>query len=116
MIVGVQGSKNFNDYSIYLRAMTRAMALFNKGDKEFTIMSAGPQNVNGHVMEFTNIAENTFKSNGVKVKVVKVPPSWFEKNMHDVDFFAYFCQPKESVSPLVRHAEDKDVEVAVYRY
>ena len=116
MLVGIQASKNFKDYNIFLRAMGTALSSMKSGDTEFTIMSAGPNNVNAHAMEFANISERSLKTRGIKIKVVKVPPSWFEKNMHDVDYFMYLSLPKETPSNLVRHAEDKDVDVAVYRY
>lgn len=115
MIVGIQGSRNFNDYSVFLRAMGTALYDLD-GDTEFTIMSAGPVRINEMAMEFSNVSERSLKARGIKIKVVKVPPTWFKTNMHVVDFFAYFSLPKESVSDLVRDAEDKDVEVAVYRY
>jgi hypothetical protein len=33
-----------------------------------------------------------------------------------MDYFAFFSQPKENVSDLVREAEDKEVEVGIFRY
>ena len=116
MIVGIQGSRNFTDYSIFLRAMGTALSGLTEGDSEFTIMSAGPVRVNDMAMEFSNISERSLKARGIKIKVVKVPPSWFKKNMHVVDHFLYFTLPKETLSDLVREAEDKDVEVGVYRF
>ena len=116
MIVGMQGSRNFTDYTIFLRAMGTSLASLPEGDTEFTIMSAGPVRVNEMAMEFSNISERSLKAKGIKIKVVKVPPKWFKSNMHVVDYFVYFSLPKETPSDLVREAEDKDVEVGVYRY
>jgi hypothetical protein len=116
MIVGVEGSRNFTDYSIFLRGMRTALSSMKENDKQFTIMSAGPVRTNEMVMEFSNVSERTLKSLGIKVKVVKVPHKWFLKNMHVIDHFLYFTLPKETISELVREAEDKDVDVGVYRY
>jgi len=116
MIVGMQGSRNFNDYAVFLRAMGTSLASMEKGDTEFTIMSAGPSKVNSFAMEFSNISERSLKSQGIKIKVVKVPPSWFKSNMHVVNYFMYFSLPKETPSELVREAEDKDIDVGIYRY
>lgn len=116
MIVGMQGSRNFNDYTIFLRAMGTALSSLPEGSTEFTIMSAGPVRINEMAMEFSNISERSLKAQGIRIKVVKVPPKWFLSNMHVIDYFMYFSLPKETLSELVREAEDKDVEVGVYRY
>lgn len=116
MIVGIQGSRNFNDYTIFLRAMGTALSMLPEDATEFTIMSAGPLRVNEMAMEFSNISERSLKARGIKIKVVKVPPKWFKSNMHVIDYFMYFGLPKEPTSDLVREAEDKDIEVGVYRY
>lgn len=116
MKVGIQGSKNFNDYAIFLRAMGTALSSMPDGDAEFTIYSAGPSHVNSFGQEFSNISERSLKARGIKIKLVKVPPSWIKTNIHDIDYFAYFCKPKEPMSELVDVAEAKDVSVGVYRY
>jgi hypothetical protein len=116
MLVGMQGSRNFSDYAVFLRAMGTALASLKEGDTEFTIMSAGPSKVNSFAMEFSNVSERSLKARGIKIKVVKVPPSWFKSNMHEISYFMYFSLPKETPSDLVREAEDKDIDVGVYRY
>lgn len=114
MILAIQGSKSFSDYTIFLRAMGTALSTLSEGDDEFTIFSAGPAQINSFAQEFINVSN--WKSRGIKAKLVKVPPSWIEDNIHDVNYFAYFSKPKEQVSPLVDLADAKDVEVGVYRY
>ena len=117
MIVGVQGSRNFNDYSVFLRAIGTTLSMLDQsGDKELTIMSAGPSKVNSFALEFVNVSERSLKARGIRAKVVRVPAAWFKTNMHDVQYFMYFSHPKESVSDLVREADDKDIEVGIYRY
>jgi hypothetical protein len=116
MIVAIQGTRNFNDYNIFLRAMGTALSSISEGDKTFTIFSAGPANINAMAMEFSNVSERGLKSRGIRIKLVKVPPKWIKENMSSVDYLAYFSKPKEPLSDLVDVAEDKDVEVGVYRY
>ena len=113
MIVGIQGSRNFNDYTVFLRAMGTALHDLD-GDEEFTIISAGPYRINEMALEFINVSN--WKSRGIKAKVVKMPPVALKERIADLDYFVYFSLPKESESDLVREAQDKDVEVGIYRY
>lgn len=116
MIVAIQGTRNFDDYVIFLRAMGVALSSMPEGDKEFTIYAAGPANVNSMGMEFANISERSLKARGIRIKLKKVPVSWLEDNIYDVDYFAFFCLKKEPASQLVRKAEAKDVEVHIYQF
>jgi hypothetical protein len=56
------------------------------------------------------------RSNGIKSKVVKVPPSRLKSLMGEMDYFAFFSVPKEPEGYLVKEAKDKDVEVGIFRY
>lgn len=113
MIIGIQGSKRFNDYKVFIRAM--GTALYDLGeDTEFTILSAGPHRVNEMALEFINVSN--WKTRGIKAKVVKMPPVALKERIIDLDYFVYFSLPKEPVSDLVREAENKDIEVGVYRF
>jgi hypothetical protein len=116
MIIGIQGSKKFTDYSVFLRAMGTALYSMKEDDDMFTIMSAGPSRLNSMGLEFSNVSERSLKARGIKIKFVKVPAEWFVKNMQEVDYFMYFSLPKEPTSPLVSRAEYNDIEVGVYRY
>jgi hypothetical protein len=116
MIVAIQGTRNFNDYNVFLRAMGTSLSSMDLDDKEFLIFSAGPVNINTMAMEFSNISERSLKARGIRIKLTKVPPSWIRNNIHDVDYMAYFSKPKEPVSDLVDLAEDKDIAVGIYRY
>lgn len=116
MIVAIQGSRNFSDYNVFLRAMGTALSSMDRNDKTFIIYSAGPININSMGMEFSNIAERSLKARGIKIKLNKVPPSWVKENIRDIDYFAYFSKPKEPVSDLVDLAEAKDIEVGIYRF
>ncbi len=116
MIVGIQGTKSFEDYAVFLRGIGNALRDLPEGDMEFTVMSAGPININRFALEFVNISERSLKARGIKAKVVKVPPSWIRDNINSVNYFLFFSKPKEDYSDLVKLAESKDIEVGVYRY
>lgn len=116
MKIGIQGTKAFEDYAIFLRAMGTALRSLPEGDTEFTVFSCGPRQINSFAMEFTNINERSLKAYGVKIKLVKIPPSWIKENIGTVDYFIYLSKPKEPVSELVDLAEAKGIEVGIYRY
>ena len=115
MIMGVQGSRNFCDYDVFMRAMRTALSSM-ENDSELYIYSAGPANLNNMAVGFANITERTLKSQGIKIQVRRVPPSWFEEYMKDIDLFAYFCTPGEQNSKLVDVAEAADKIPYIYRY
>ena len=73
MIVAVQGTKDFNDYQVFLRAMGVAMSAMQEEDRELLIYSAGPAKVNSMVSEFSNLSERGIKARGKKIKFFKVP-------------------------------------------
>lgn len=116
MIVGIQGTKNFEDYAIFLRAMGTALASMPEDDNDFFIYTAGPARINSFAMEFTNITERSFKSRGKRIKLIKIPPAWLAENMHNINYLAIFSKPKEPLSKLVEKAESHGVDVGVYRY
>lgn len=116
MIIAVQGTKSFDDYVIFLRAMGTAMSSMAPDDNLITIYTAGPMHINSMVLEFSNVSERSLKARGKRIKIVKVPPSFIETNLHDVDYLAFFSKPKEPVSALVDAADSKGIEVGVYRY
>jgi len=116
MIVAIQGTKTFDDYQIFLRAMGTALRDLPEGDKEFIVFSAGPVNINQFGMEFMNVNERSMKGYGIKTKFVKVPPSWIDENIDQINYFAFFSKPKETWSKQAQHAHDKDANLWVYRY
>jgi hypothetical protein len=116
MKVGIQGTNAFEDYSVFLRAMRVALSEIKEGDEEFFIYTAGPAKVNSFAMEFINITERSLKAQGIRTRVFKLPPKALKENIHTMDYFAFFSQPKESTSDLVREAEDKDIDVGIFRY
>jgi hypothetical protein len=116
MIVAIHGSRSFSDYNIFLRAMHTALTQLPEDDKMITIMSAGPAQINSFGQEFSNITERSLKARGIRIKLVKIPPSWIKDNISNVDYLAYFSKPKESLPDIVTLADSKDVEVGVYRF
>lgn len=116
MIVAVQGTPEFDDYSVFLRSISVALSGMHEDDKEFIIYSVGPANINSFVSEFSNISEKGMKARGKKIKFYKVPVSWVEENIQYINYFAYLCKPKQKTSKLVGVAELNNVEVGIFQY
>ena len=49
MIVAVHGTTDFDDYQVFLRAMSVALSGLKNEDKEFIVYSAGPVKINSFV-------------------------------------------------------------------
>lgn len=116
MIVVVQGSNSFDDYSIFLRAMGVAMSSMPANDNELIVYSAGPVNINNYTAEFCNLTERSMKSRGKKIKYYKAPQEWVSENIGFINYFAYMCKPNEHPSKLVATAQLNNVEVGIFRY
>jgi hypothetical protein len=116
MNVVVQGTTDFSDYNIFLRAMGVAMSGMGEEDKELNVYSLGPVKINSMVSEFCNLSERGMKARGKKIKYYKVPFSWVEENMEYMNYFAFLSKPKQPVSKLMANAELQGKEVGVFRY
>lgn len=116
MKIGIQGTKTFNDYTIFLRAIGTALSTMTDDDKHVTIFSVGPAQINSYGLEFSNISERSLKARGIKIKFVKVTETWIKENIADIDYLAYFSKPREPYSDLVNLAEEHNIDVGVYRY
>lgn len=116
MIVGVQGTPNFNNYNIFLRAMAVALSELKDSEKEFYLYSVGPANVNDMAMEFVNLSERGMRSRGKSIKLFRVTPQWLEKNIDSFDHFAFVANPKERVSNLVSLSKSKNINTNVYNF
>jgi hypothetical protein len=116
MIVAVQGTSEFNDYNVFLRAMSVALSGMKEDDNEFIIYSVGPAKINNFVSEFSNLSERGMKARGKKIKFYNAAPSWLDTNMNQVNYFAFLSKPNESKSRLVSIAESKNIEVGIFRY
>jgi hypothetical protein len=116
MIVAVQGTSKFNDYNVFLRAMSVALSGMKEDDTDFIIYSVGPAKINNFVSEFSNLSERGMKARGKKIKFYNTAPSWLDTNMNQVNYFAFLSKPNESKSRLVSIAESKNIEVGIFRY
>ena len=116
MIVVVQGTSDFEDYSVFIRAMGVAMSGMSEDDKEFYVYSSGPARINSMVSEFCNLSERGMNARGKKIKYYKVPVQWVYENLDYVNYFAFLSKPKQPVSKLVAEAELKNIEVGIFRY
>ena len=116
MIVAVQGTKSFDDYNIFLRAMGTVMMSMDADDKTIVIYAVGPRRVNQMAREFCNVSERSMKARGLKIKCVNFPVQVVQERLDEVDYVVYLSKPKEPVSQLVDMAEEKDIEVGIYRY
>lgn len=116
MIVAVQGTSDFNDYDVFLRAISVALSDMPEGDKQVLIYSVGPANINSFVSQFSNISERSFKARGKKVKFFRVPQSFVEEQISTIDYFAFLSKPKQPISRLTKLAEDANIEVGIFQY
>ena len=116
MILAIQGTKTFKDYNIFMFGMRVALSSMINADKEINVYLAGPAGINSMAQEFFNVSENSLKARGIKLKVNKIPPSWISDNADDIDFFAYYCLPKEGKSKAVLSAEEVDADVRIFKY
>lgn len=114
MMVGVQGTKAFNDYAVFLSGMALVLRRLKDQDTDLTIFSAGPKRVSDMALEFVNVSN--FKARGITAKVVRVPEKWVKENHHKLEMFSYFANDKEPFSELVNFLDSKDVDVQVHRY
>lgn len=114
MNVAVQGTKEFSDYTIFMRAM--GVALSECSDDEFNVYTAGPARVNSYTAEFCNLSEDGLKRRGIKVRYFKVPPSYIEENIDSFNYVAFLSTPNQRPSRLVASAELAGVETGIFRY
>lgn len=114
MNIVVQGTKEFSDYNVFLRAM--GVALSDVDDGEFNVYSVGPAQINSFTAEFCNLSENSLKQRGIKTRFYRVPPSAIEENWGAVDYFAFLSTPNQRPSRLVSSAELAGVETGIFRY
>jgi len=114
MNVAVQGTKEFLDYTVFMRAM--GVALSSCKDGEFNVYSAGPAQINSFTAEFCNLSESGLKRRGIKVRYYKVPASAIEENWSAFDYFAFLSTPNQRPSKLAASAELAGVETGIFRY
>ena len=116
MIVAVQGTKEFNDYNVFHRAISVALSGMKENDNEFIVYSVGPARINNFVSEFCNLSERGMKARGKKIKFYNTAPSWLDTNIEQLNYFAFLSKPNEQKSKLVQTAELKNIEVGIFKY
>jgi hypothetical protein len=116
MNVVVQGTNDFSDYNVFIRAMGVALSGMSEEDNEFNIYSVGPARINSMAFEFCNVSEKGMKARKKKIKCYKVPSQWVEENMEYINYFAFLTKPKQPISKLVGKAELQNIEVGIFRY
>jgi hypothetical protein len=116
MIIVVEGTKDFNDYEIFMRAM--GVALSNPSlDSDIQVWSLGPHKINSFTAAFCNSSENFLKSKGLKISFYKVNHGWVAENLSSVNYFAFFSLPKEQESRMCKAAQQiEGCEVGIFRY
>lgn len=116
MKVLVQGSKEFEDYSVFMRSMAVALSSLKGDEDRLEIYSIGPKNINGFVTGFVNLSEDGMRARGMSIRKYMVPHRWVEDNMDSIDYFIYLTTPGERDSRLAALADEAGVEVGVFRY
>ena len=114
MIIAVQGTKRFQDYDTFMRAMGVALSQPNN-ESIIEVWSAGPHKINSFTAAFCNSAENYLKQKGFKVVFKKLPENYIEENIDYVSYLAFFSKKNENQSKLVSIGELADIEVGIYR-
>ena len=115
MNIAIQGSKKFDDYQVFMRAM--GVALSDLGDGGVAnIYTVGPHKVNSFLAGFVNLTEDGMKARGMGIKWHKVSYNWLRDSLDIIDYFIYLSKPKEHPSALCATAERKDIEVGIFRY
>lgn len=116
MKVVVQGTNEFNDYQVFLRAMAISLSSMQQEDDEFIVYSVGPNQVHSFVSEFCNVSEKGLKARGKRVRFYKTNPQWVEENINDINYFAYLSKPNQYVSKLASFAQSSNVELNVFSF
>lgn len=116
MMVVVQGTKEFSDYNVFLRAMAVALTNLHEDDPYFYVYTLGGKNINEFVFEFCNLSERNMKARKKKIKYYTVPNSWVEENMHEINYFAYLYTPGQTISKIAQTAQNAGVELGLFQY
>ena len=114
MIIAVEGTKAFNDYPTFMRAMSVAMSQTNSNN-EFEIWSAGPYKVTNFAAAFTNSSENYLRNRGYRIFLKRLPLQFVKDNISDVNYLASFAKRGEPASHLSHLASEVGVEVGIFR-
>ena len=99
MIVVMQGTPEFNDYNLVLRAMG---VLLSENDDTYTVYTIGGHKLNQQVAEFANVAK--LQERGVNFKV-RLRPA---RSLDDYDLFYFFCNTGDHLSRQAAEADNNN--------
>lgn len=118
MMVVIQGTNEFKDYSIFLRAMGVVLSSMHKDDNELVIYTAGSKDgkVLEFAMEFCNVSEKGMKLRGKKIHMYKTTDAWITEYLEAMNYFAFFSNPKQPLSALAKKAKERGVELGIFQY
>lgn len=116
MIIAVEGSKTFDNYDIFMRAMGVALSK-PMSSNEIQVWSLGPHKINSFTASFCNSSESFLKNKGFKINFYKVSHAWVAENLSSVNYYAFFSLPKDQESRMCKAAQDiEGCEVGIFRY
>lgn len=116
MIIAVEGSKTFDNYDIFMRAMGVALSKPTL-DSDIQVWSLGPHKINSFTASFCNSSESFLRNKGFKIHFYKVAHPWVAEHLSSVNYFAYFSLPNDQVSRMCKAAQEiEGCEVGIFRY
>jgi len=115
MNIIVQGTKEFADYPVFVRAMGVAMSDMGD-DKDFNVYTVGPVNINNYTAQFCNMTETSMRARGKRIRFYRVPAIEVESNMDNFQWFGFFADPAGKPSHLFYAAAATDMETAIFRF
>jgi hypothetical protein len=118
MMVVVQGTNEFKDYSVFLRAMGVILSSMQPEDKELAVYVVGSKNgkISEFAMEFCNLSERGMKARGKKINMYKTTDAWVNTYLSQMNYFAFFSNTKQPISVLAKKAKDQGVELGIFQY
>jgi NADPH:quinone reductase-like Zn-dependent oxidoreductase len=81
MVIAVEGTKNFSDYDVFMRAMGIALST-GTSDNKIQVWSLGPHKINSFTAAFCNSSERFLKNKGYKIVFHKVNAQWIAENIN----------------------------------
>lgn len=118
MMVVIQGTNEFKEYSVFLRAMGVVLSNMKPEDKELALYVVGSRNskIQEFAMEFCNLSERGMKGRGKKIQMHQTTDSWVSTYLSQMNYFAFFSNTKQPISVLAKKAKDQGVELVTFQY
>jgi len=118
MMVVVQATNEFKDYTVFLRAMGVVLSGMSQDDNELAIYAVGSKDskIAEFAMEFCNVSEKGMKLRGKKINMYKTTDAWINEYLKQMNYFAFFSNTKQSISVLAKRAKEQGVELGIFQY